>query len=213
MTKIAVLDYGIGNIRSICSALEFIGVDAILSNDKNTLNNADGLVIPGVGAFDAGMAKLKEIDAVSFLQDVSQTNKPMLGICLGMQLLFDESEENGYFSGLGIVAGSVNKLCLPKGIRIPHISWNTLLSSPANYWHESILKGLTNEDEMYFVHTYAAKPKYAEHVLAYTDYAGEEFCSAVKKGNVYGCQFHPEKSADKGLGVLRNFEKICIGEL
>lgn len=213
MTNIAVLDYGIGNIRSICSAMEFIGVTPILTNDKDTLTKADGIVIPGVGAFDAGMTKLKEIDAVSFLQDVSQTNKPMLGICLGMQLLFDESDENGQFSGLGLVSGTVNKLGVNEGTRLPHIAWNEIAPPVGFDWEGSILKGLSSTEEMYFVHTYAARPAFEAHVLSVTEYGGGKFCSAVKKDNIYGCQFHPEKSAEKGLGILRNFEKVCLGDL
>lgn len=211
MTVIAIIDYEIGNVRSIANALEKVGAQVIFSRDREEILAADGVILPGVGAFSHGMAKLHEHHLVDSIKEFVRTGKPLLGICLGMQLLFRHSEEFGETPGLDLVAGSVVKLetLNPDYQKLPHVSWNELQEPETGRWRHTILDEIEVGEDMYFVHTYAAKPIDPSHVLATTVYSDYEFCSAVKKDNVYGCQFHPEKSATVGLKIINNFLKIC----
>ena len=150
---------------------------------------------------------LKKFELVDILKE---SNKPLLGICLGMQLLFDESEEFTKTKGLGLIKGEVIKLTLPetKNLKLPNIGWRKILKSEIN-WKGTILENLSEESKMYFVHTYAASPKNKNNILSLTEFGGTKFCSSVKNSNIYGCQFHPEKSANEGLRIIENFIKIC----
>lgn len=209
MTTIALLDYGIGNIKSIQSALQKVGCSVLLTNNKNEIAAADGLVIPGVGAFKHGMDKLEKLDMISFIQDYSLTDRPILGICLGMQMLFSRSSEFGISNGLNLVEGNVSKLSnTERKLKLPHVSWNGLIRNKTP-WKYTILDSLPEKNFMYFVHSFVASPVDKNHILSTTDYEGIEFCSSVKKKNIFGCQFHPEKSADQGLQIIKNFSKIC----
>ena len=211
MTIIAIVDYEVGNIRSIFSAFEKVGVTPKLTRDRQEILNADGLVLPGVGAYSHGMEKLKEHGLDSVIRDFAATNKPVLGICLGMQLLLSESDEFGRTEGLGLIPGSVRRLNLlnPQVQKLPHVSWNELQVPNGISWNETILEDIASEEDMYFVHSYMAVPENESHVLSLTCYSDALFCSAVKNKNVYGCQFHPEKSAAEGLKIISNFVKIC----
>lgn len=206
MKSVAVLDYGIGNIKSICSGLEKVGCQYVLTNDGKLIKQSSGLVIPGVGAFSHGMSKLKSLDLVSQIQDVASSGTPILGICLGMQMLFSRSSEFGNSAGLDLVTGSVDKL--ETGAKLPHIAWSNL-ESAGTKWSRTILDGVPQENSMYFVHSFAALPEDENFVLSQTTYGEVDFCSTVKKDNVYGCQFHPEKSGPQGLRILENFSKLC----
>ena len=205
--KLALIDYGIGNVKSITNAFKIYGIDLTLTREKDSITNSDGIILPGVGAFSHGMNNLKKFELVDILKE---SNKPLLGICLGMQLLFDESEEFTKTKGLGLIKGEVIKLPLPetKNLKLPNIGWRKILKSEIN-WKGTILENLSEEPKMYFVHTYAASPKNKSNILSFTEFGGTKFCSSVKNRNIYGCQFHPEKSANEGLRIIENFIKIC----
>tara|TARA_B100002019_G_scaffold292823_1_gene317292 strand:- start:1848 stop:2480 length:633 start_codon:yes stop_codon:yes gene_type:complete len=205
--NIVLIDYGVGNIKSITNAFKIYGITPNLTRDKDSIINSDGLILPGVGAFSHGMNNLRKFELVSILKEL---NKPLLGICLGMQLLFDESEEFTQTEGLGLIKGKVIKLPSPKSknLKLPNIGWRKILKSEKN-WKGTILENLSEESNMYFVHSYAASPKNNSNILSLTEFGEMKFCSSVKHKNVYGCQFHPEKSANEGLKIVENFIKIC----
>ena len=197
---IAVLDYGMGNRRSVQKALEHVGARAAITRDQRTLDDADGLVVPGVGAFPRAMGNLRELGLVEPLRVRVGQGTPLLGICLGMQLLFDRSEELGGGEGLGLLAGSVSAL-QTGGRRIPHIGWNEV-----RFERQSPLTaGLpANGCAFYHVHSMAVRPADPRDVIGSTEY-GERFATIVARGSVLGVQFHPEKSSTHGLRMLRNF--------
>jgi glutamine amidotransferase len=189
MPRIAIIDYGMGNLRSVQKAFEHIGVDAEVTADADTLKLADGAVLPGVGAYADCMRNLTETGIVPFIHEFIATGRPFLGICLGMQLFFESSLEGGLFQGLGIFA--------------PHMGWNSLrILQP-----EPLLKGLPENPFVYFVHSYHAEPADPSVLSATADY-GIAVTAAAQRGNIYGTQFHPEKSGDVGLQILRNFSEL-----
>lgn len=203
--KIVVVDYGIGNVQSIINALsQFEDVNVVLSDSQDEILNADGLILPGVGAFKKAMEELNFRNLPSILNNYISLKKPFLGICLGMQLLFESSEEFGNSNGLGFVKGVVKPF--PKSIsdKLPHVSWNSIEMQELN-WSGTIFDGIKNKDDFYFVHSYICKPKNQDIILSKTEYGGINFCSAIQQGNIYGCQFHPEKSASSGLKIIKNF--------
>jgi len=208
--KIAVIDYDIGNVRSTLSAFENQGADVFLTRDREKILASDGLVLPGVGAFQHGMASLRKYNLVKDIKDYIETGKPFIGICLGMQMLFDNSEEFGLSSGLGLISGSVIKLPTKevKNEKLPHVSWNEL-NIVKSKWDGTILDGINEGSDMYFVHSFIADPEDRSNILSMTEYSGYKFCSSVHKNNIYGCQFHPEKSGKVGLNVIKNFIRMC----
>lgn len=212
MTVIAIVDYDIGNIRSISNSLVAEGVTVIITSDKIKLLSADGVILPGVGSFKHGMDKLRELKLDIVIRDYVKSGKPLLGICLGMQLLFTSSEEFGETEGLNIIHGLVKKLQLnnDEEFKLPHVNWNSIHTSSLS-WEESILKNITAGSEVYFVHSYAVLPSVDKNILSTTMYSNNQFISAVQCGNVYGCQFHPEKSGTVGLTIMNNFIEICRG--
>lgn len=203
MPNITIVDYGLGNIRSLKNALEHLSITCTLSRDKDVILNSDALILPGVGAFGHAMDILEEYDLVTAISEYAKSGKPLLGICLGMQLLFEESEEFKITKGLGLIEGCVKKL---QNVRkLPHIGWAKLHNKMDT--KKTILDGLDEKAEFYFVHTYAVGTDDA-YILSTSRYDNIEFCSSVKKGNIYGCQFHPEKSGKVGLKILKNFIDI-----
>lgn len=210
-TKIGIVDYGLGNLFGVQRALTAVGGQGTISKDPAELLDADKLILPGVGAFGAGMANLKTNDLVGVLSEFRQSGRPILGICLGMQLLLTESEENGIHQGLDFIPGKVVKFSSAKEgleqVKIPQVSWNGI-EPPADEpdkWAGTPLDGLTVGDCFYFVHSYYVDVQQPADCLAETQYGVNRFCSVVKRDNVIGYQFHPELSAASGLGLLKNF--------
>ena len=203
MTSIAVLDYGMGNLRSVEKALERVGAEAVVTNDPAGIREADGLILPGVGAFAKAMERIDELRLDRLIDERLAAGTPVLGICLGFQLLFDSSTELGGAAGLGLVAGEVRGLEAP-GLKVPHIGWE-----PVSWTRSSALtEGIDQATPFYFVHSFAPDPKDEGDVLA-TAVHGERFVCAVERPPVYGVQFHPEKSSAAGLRLLANFAAVC----
>ena len=198
---IAIIDYGVGNLKSVEKAFEFIGSKAVVTSDGDVILKADGVVLPGVGAYADAMESLRKAGMVEVVEQVIAENKPFLGICLGMQLLFDYSEEGGdRVQGLGIFKGSIRQLPLDMGLKVPHMGWNRL----AIQGEPMLFRNLTQSPYVYFVHSYYLTAEDRSLVTARTFY-GIEFDVAVAKGKVFATQFHPEKSGEVGLEILRNF--------
>ncbi len=207
MKKIVVIDYGIGNVKSMVNAFDKIGVNALLTNNKAAILDADAVILPGVGAFKHGMDNLAERGLINTIHSFVDTGKPFLGVCLGMQMLMDESEEFGQTMGLGLVPGKVKRIPLPDHAseKLPHVSWNTLLEPNSKHWVNTVLDSLDKSSDVYFVHSFAAFPDDDRDILAGCNYGEMRFCAAVHKNNVHGTQFHPEKSGTLGLKILENF--------
>ena len=196
----AIVDYGVGNLKSIVNAMDYLGLSSKITGQAGELEKADALILPGVGAFPDAADKLRAsgLDRVVIAQ---AERKPVLGICLGMQLLFDRGEEVRPCEGLGLVGGTVEKIATDQ--KLPHIGWNSLtFPNPS-----PLFRGVEPGSYVYFVHTFCALPTHPADVLALTDY-GVPVTAAVGRGNVYGCQFHPEKSGEVGLQILRNFGEL-----
>jgi imidazole glycerol-phosphate synthase subunit HisH len=210
--KVAILDYGIGNVRSVGNALTYLGIDSVLTNDPPTIMNADAAILPGVGAFKHGMENLRYCGLIPVINDFVATGKTFIGICLGMQMLMEQSEEFGLSSGLGLIKGNVIKLPLlnDTSYRLPHIGWNRIAEPESGQWSSTLLKGLNQENSFYFVHSYAAVPSSGNNILAHCQYGGIDFCASVKKDNIYGFQFHPEKSGQLGLRILNNLKNTIV---
>ena len=202
---IAIVDYGVGNLFSLNSSLAAIGADSVVTSDAEVLKKADRIILPGVGAFGDAAAKLRATGLVDLLISEAKSGKPFLGICLGMQLLFDVGYEYGEHKGLGLIPGEIRPIedVIPAGLKIPHIGWNALhFKGPTNPLFRYIKEG----DCVYFVHSfYGAKCE--ESVIATAEY-GAELTAAVASGNVFGCQFHPEKSGNVGLNILKAFCEV-----
>lgn len=196
---IVIIDYGAGNLHSVKKAVEFVGGQANVTNDPQKIMGADKVILPGVGAFKDGLDGLKERNLIVVIKDYAATGKPLLGICLGMQLLFEESEEQGVHPGLGLLPGQVVTFT-GTSLKIPQIGWNTLSIKKES----PLFSGLHTGDYVYFNHTYYCCPQENEDTLTSTEY-GISFCSAVNRDNIYGVQFHPEKSQKIGLKILQNF--------
>ena len=206
MTRVSVVDYGRGNLYSIEQALRKLGCDVEVTGDPAAILAAERVILPGVGAFGDGMEGLRSRGLVAPLKRFSETGRPLLGICLGMQLLLEESSEFGRHEGLGLVPGRVSLFARTGAFKVPHVGWNVL--KPAANWADTALAGLPTDSFMYFVHSYVAEPARPEDRLAVTPYAGAEFCSVLRSRNIHGCQFHPEKSGEVGLCLIRNWLKL-----
>ncbi len=201
---IAIVDYGVGNLFSLRASLNRLGIESAVTGDKTALKKAEKLILPGVGAFGDAAQKLKDAGLFALLQEQAKSGKPMLGICLGMQLLFEKSYEYGEHEGLGLIPGTVRPLeaDIPKGLKVPHMGWNSLRIVK----DDPVLKYLKPGDHMYFVHSFYAKDC-ADSLLADAEYA--VFVPAlVRKGAVWGAQFHPEKSGPAGLSFLKAFGEL-----
>ncbi|MHC4425192.1 MAG: imidazole glycerol phosphate synthase subunit HisH [Planctomycetota bacterium] len=200
---IVVIDYNVGNVRSVCGAFRHLGYEAQLSCEPKIVEEAWGLVLPGVAAFGYAINALGPLGEL--IKQLAQAGKPLLGICVGFQMLFDESCEYGTHRGLGLVSGSVEPI--PSGRVIPHMGWN-VVELPDDM---DLFAGLGKERHFYFAHSYCARVSDDQAKVAYTDY-GFDLAASVQKANIYGVQFHPEKSGNHGLEVLKNFHDICERE-
>ena len=200
---IVIVDYGMGNLRSVQKGFERIGSEALVSRDIRDINSATKLVLPGVGAFPECMKNLTKFGLVESILDFLKSNRPFLGICLGLQLLFDESEEFGLNRGLEVIHGKVKAFDREMGLKIPHMGWNQVIFKK----DIAIFDGIDNESYFYFVHSYYVEPEQESDTAAQTDY-GITFTSAIARGNVFALQFHPEKSQKNGLKILENFSKL-----
>lgn len=204
--KITIVDYGVGNLSSLKKAFNFFGIEAAVSEDPQVLKLSDAIVLPGVGSFEAGMRGLKVRGLADAVLEAAQQNKPMFGICLGAQLMLSKGYEFGEFNGLGIIPGKVVRFSnLENNEKIPQIGWNGVYASRERDWQKTIFDSLGDNFSAYFVHSYILSPEDKKDVFGLTKYGGYEFCSAVKRGNIYGCQFHPEKSGAVGLKIIQNF--------
>ena len=196
----AIIDYDAGNLKSVEKALQALGEETVITRDREEILAADRVILPGVGAFGDAMEKLHQYGLVEIIRQVVQKGTPFLGICLGLQLLFEESEEGQSVPGLGILKGKIRRIPNTPGLKIPHMGWNSLTLRPGT----RMFSGLGEEPYVYFVHSYYLEAADSEIVAASADY-GVVIHAAVETGNVFACQFHPEKSSDTGLQILKNF--------
>ena len=206
---IAVIDYGVGNLFSLLSSLNYVGLDTKLTNDIEEIKNAKGIILPGVGAFRDAIGNLEKYGLKETLISEAKKGKPFLGICLGMQMLFEKSYEYGEYEGLGLINGTVEEIkkYIPENsdLKIPHMGWNSLAINDG-FKDDKILKDVDNNEYVYYVHSYFAKTD-MKNIVAYSEY-GTKISGIVKNENVYGMQFHPEKSGDTGLKLLKNWGEL-----
>jgi len=200
---IAILDYGMGNLRSVEKAFAHVGVDAVRTRDHDVVRRASGVALPGVGAMPRAMELVRSLAFDELVRERAAAGVPVIGICMGMQLLFERTTEHGGAEGIGLLEGPVEALDAP-GLTVPHIGWSPV------YWRRdsALTAGLSDPCAFYHVHSFAARPAHAEDVLGAATY-GAEFASVVERGNVFGAQFHPEKSGPDGLALLRNFAGLA----
>ena len=204
MRTLAILDYGMGNLRSVEKAFEHVGARAVITSDHDVIRAADGVVLPGVGAFPKAMAAVRSLGLDGLLRERRDAGAPVLGLCLGMQLLFQSTTELGGAEGIGLLEGHVEAIDSP-GLKVPHIGWNRV-----SWRRESPLtQGLPNPCAFYHVHSFGVRPARPEDVLGVAAY-GSEFASVVARDRVYGTQFHPEKSGPDGLKLLGSFASLCV---
>ena len=200
---VSIIDYDAGNIKSVEKAVKYLGEEVVITRDKDVILSSEKVILPGVGAFGDAMGKLKDYNLVQTIYDVVEKNTPFLGICLGLQLLFENSDETPGVAGLGILKGEIIKIPVKEGMKIPHMGWNSLNIKEG----ATLFQGIEENPYVYFVHSYYLKAKNENEVAATTEY-GVEIHASVEKDNVFACQFHPEKSGGVGLQILKNFLKL-----
>lgn len=213
---VAVVDYGMGNLLSVERACSHVGLRAVITSDKNSLSRFDGVILPGVGAFGSAIQALTELDLIDVLKGLVLEGKPFLGICLGLQLLFSESDESKNVKGLNIISGSVSRFPNEdnngKTIKVPHIGWNQIYSTEHTdrSWNNTCLAKISSGEFMYFVHSYYVTPCDKGIVLSVSKYGDIQYCSSLSAGNVMAVQFHPEKSGQQGLRVYKNYADMVF---
>jgi len=208
--RVTLIDYGIGNLLSVKRGFEHWDYDVEITNNPKKVLSAHRVVLPGVGSFKVGMQELSKLGMPDAIREIAFRGRPLLGICLGMQLLFDLGEENGITSGLGIIAGSVSLIQRAThdhvSVRIPHIGWNGIFKLDSKeVWGHDVLNGVEEGDEVYFNHSFRAETKVPESTIAFCGYGSQQIAAVVMNEKTIGCQFHPEKSGEIGLKILRNF--------
>ena len=209
--KITIIDYGCGNILNLVRAIKFIGYEVDITHDKNKIINSSYVILPGVGAFGNAMKQIEKYNLHNTILEYAKSNKPLLGICLGMQILLTVSYEFGVHKGLGLIEGKVIKISNEKNkeIKIPHMGWNEIYpNNNKKEWKNKILKNYFIGKSFYFVHSFVCITKDYDSTIAVCNYSDISIPAVIATGNVFGCQFHPEKSADNGLAVLKNFCEI-----
>ena len=197
---IAIIDYNAGNLKSVEKALHFLGEDCVITRNFHEIETADKVILPGVGAFGDAMEQLKKYELDNVIHQVTAENKPFLGICLGLQLMFERSDESDGVEGLGLLKGEILKIPDSPGLKIPHMGWNSLKKRP----EAKLFRGIEDGSYVYFVHSYYLKAEDESVVAASTEY-GTVIHASVERENVFACQFHPEKSGEVGLAILKNF--------
>ena len=210
LKKVVIIDYQLGNLFSVKQACDTVGINAEISSNREDVLNADALILPGVGAFIEAMNNLKKFSLDTAIQNKVNGGTPIFGICLGQQLLFTESEEFGAGKGLDLISGIIKRFpetIEGRNLKVPHIAWNKIFKLNQE-WNISALNELENNDFMYFIHSYYVKPSNDACILTLTNYDGIEFCSSILKNNIFATQFHPEKSADKGILIYKNWGLI-----
>jgi glutamine amidotransferase len=208
--QVVIIDYGLGNLFSVNQACQTVGLNVKISNLKEEIKNADAIILPGVGAFIEAMNNLEKMDLVNTIKESVENGKPFFGICLGMQLIFSKSEEFGSGNGLDLIPGIIKKFPTTFNeqiVKVPQIAWNKMYSFKKK-WIDTPLFDINENEFMYFVHSYYAEPLFEESILTRTNYNGIEYCSAVMKDNIFATQFHPEKSAEKGIKIYKNWATI-----
>lgn len=208
MKSVTIIDYQLGNLFSVLQACDTIGLHAEVSFDHEKIKASDALILPGVGAFGEAMEHLADLGLIGLIKTHVEQGKPLLGICLGQQLLFEESEEFGSTPGLGLVKGVIRKFessDSSKKLRVPHIGWNQVMKSKATNWLNTPLKDINEGSFLYFVHSYYVVPSFDTVQCSLTSYEGIQFCSSVLNKNIFSTQFHPEKSGELGLSIYRNW--------
>jgi len=211
MKTITIIDYGCGNILNLVRAINFLGYKVEVTNDKKKILNSSHVILPGVGAFGNAMQQLKKYDLQNTIFEYTKLNKPLFGICLGMQILLTKSYEFGKHEGLGLIKGEVLKISnkTDKKIKIPHVGWNEIYpNNNEKKWENKILKNLTAGTNFYFVHSYVCFTKNPNSTVAVCNYSNISIPAVVAENNVFGCQFHPEKSGEDGINIIKNFCEI-----
>ncbi|MCI6692224.1 MULTISPECIES: imidazole glycerol phosphate synthase subunit HisH [unclassified Clostridium] len=201
---IAIIDYGMGNLKSVKNALDFLGILSVVTKDKEVIRNSSAVILPGVGAFKQAMDNLKDDNLDIFIKDLANEGKLILGICLGMQILFEEGFEGDRCHGLGLIKGNIRKIEPKEKVKIPHMGWNKIVINN----NDDIISGLSGDNFLYYVHSFMACEYMDENLIAYSNYGGVKVPGIVRKDNVIGMQFHPEKSGETGLNLLKKFGEM-----
>lgn len=201
---IAIIDYGMGNLKSVKNALDFLGIPSVVTKDKEVIKNSSAVILPGVGAFKQAMDNLKNDNLDIFIKDIAKEGKLILGICLGMQILFEEGFEGERCKGLGLIKGNIRKIHPKEKVKIPHMGWNKIVINN----NDDIINGLYGDNFLYYVHSFMACEYMDENLIAYSNYGGVKVPGIVRKDNVIGMQFHPEKSGETGLNLLKKFGEM-----
>ncbi|MCK6615657.1 MAG: imidazole glycerol phosphate synthase subunit HisH [Ignavibacteriaceae bacterium] len=213
---VAIIDYQMGNLFSVEQACRSVGLRTIKTSDVDEISQADAIILPGVGAFSEAMSNLTKLRLTKDLKEIIETGKPFMGICLGFQLLFTESEEFGRTMGLGVFEGKVKKFppsnTFSNKIKIPQIGWNRIFSYDKEKWNNSLLKNISNNEYMYFVHSFYVESYNTEILLSHTNYEGVIYCSSIQYKHIFASQFHPEKSATEGIKIYESFAKQVMKE-
>ncbi|WP_417857473.1 imidazole glycerol phosphate synthase subunit HisH [Xanthomarina gelatinilytica] len=208
--KVVIIDYQLGNLYSVKQACDTVGMNVIVSSNKEDILTAEALILPGVGAFIEAMHNLEKLGLIDAIKSKVYSGTPLFGICLGLQLLFTKSEEFGSGNGLDLISGIIKKFpekINDRKVKVPHITWNQVCKYDIS-WEETPLRDLKDNEFMYFIHSYYVQPSNDSCVLTNTNYDGIEFCSSVIQNNIFATQFHPEKSADKGISIYKNWALI-----
>lgn len=215
LVKVAIIDYGMGNLFSVQRACEHANMEALITSEKEEILSADAIILPGVGAFGDAMRNIRKLDLAGLLKDLAIGGKPFMGICLGMQLMMSESEEFGSNRGLDVFTGKVIKFPEKKlssdRVKVPQVGWNKLKRGDIP-WENTLLSGIDEGEFMYFIHSFYVVPQSKDIILSITDYEGIKYCSSIVSGNIFACQFHPERSAEKGLDIYKKFAKKIGGK-
>ena len=201
---IAIIDYGMGNLKSVKNALDFLGIESIITKDKEVIRKAKAIILPGVGAFGQAMDNLKKENLDIVIKDLASEGKIILGICLGMQILFEEGFEGERSKGLGLIKGNIRKIQPKEKVKIPHMGWNNIVINKK----DDITSGISGDNFLYYVHSFMACEYMEENLIGYSNYGGIRIPGIVKRGNIIGMQFHPEKSGEIGLRLLKNFGEM-----